>query len=192
MKKTEKVLIVILTFIMFIQSIINYKVDGYISTMIFIVGFILYLLPLIVNLIFKFKLTTTIRYIYYLFIFISFYIGIMLNGYMWDKYNLIVSFTFGILTSFLGLIITELSKKNPLKKIFSSIVIILFTTILISSFTQLLEYFVINKSVQIIFIELLVTLSGSLVFVLWYLYEIILKSKMFITKFIKEIRDYYE
>ena len=191
MKKTEKIFLFILILIMIINAIFNYKNDGYKSLIELSIGMLLYSLPIIINNIFKFKLTTTIRYIYYILIFLIYYLCIFIDIKVIMNYHGLICLTSGLLIMFLSLIIINKTKSLKNKNYIFNVLFILLISIIISVVLQLTISLVNNYDIVQYFKSILITLTGTSIGCLWYLYESITKTKLFITKFMEEIRDNY-
>ncbi len=189
MKKNETIFLSILILIMIINTILNYKVDGTKSIIELSVGMLLYVLPIIVNLISKFKITRTIRYIYYILVFLIYYLCVFLDIKSIMNYHGLICLVSGLLIMFLSLIITnKIKDKNYLLEV----LLILLISIIISIVLQMIIS-VINKFYLIQFFKSVLTmLTGTSIVILWYLYETLTDTKLFITHFIEEIRDNYE
>lgn len=201
MTKTEKRVLFGLILVMFIHTIFNYKTEGVFSIIKFVGGVALYMLPLLFNLLFKYKLTVTVRYIYYVFIFFAYYVGNIMHGYTWPNYDTIMHFISGILTSFLGIIILTLFKRFQNKDYKFNVVFILFTSLAVAALWEIIEFSGdqlfganmqrVETGVVDTMKDIIVAFIGSFLFIIWYLYEEITNTKLFITKFVKEIRDFY-
>lgn len=196
MKKSEKIILTFLIIVMLISCILNYKNNEIKSLIEFSIGFILYTLPSIVNLFSKVNLIYTVRIIYYVVIFLIYYVYMLTDINKVFDYNIIICFTAGLLIAFLSLTIIKKSKKINNKGYIFDILFIMLLSIIVSCLFQGLTYLVslIYNKIEIlnIFRSILMMIVGTFIFDLWYLYEKITNTKLFITKFIEEIRDNYE
>lgn len=202
MTKIEKGFLYGLISVMLFHTIFNYKIEGITSIIKFIIGIVLYIIPIILNLLFKNKMTPSIRYIYYVFIFFAYYIGYIANGYDWTNYDTIVHFTSGILSSFLSLILLIKFKKFQNKNEIFNILFIISTVLAVACFWEIIEFSIdqifnlnmqsVETGVSDTMKDIMVASVGSVLFIIWYLYEKITSTNLFITKFIREVRDLYE
>ena len=151
----------------------------------------LYALPIITNNLLKFKITRTIRYIYYILVFLIYYLCVFLNIKEMMNYHALICLVSGLLLLFLSLIINiklfRLENKNYILNLLS----ILLLSIIISIVLQLIISLINNYDIVQFFKSVLIMLTGTSIGCLWYLYESITETKLFITKFIEEIRDNY-
>ena len=189
MKKNEKIFLSILILIMIINTIFNYKTDKTKSIIELIIGMVLYTLPIINNIIFKFKITKTIRYLYYILIFLVYYLCVFIDIKSIMNYHGLICLTSGILIMFLSLIImNKIKNKNYILEV----LLILIISIIISIVIQTIISIINNYDLIQFFKSVLIMLTGTSIGVLWYLYEKITNTRLFITNFIEEIRDNYE
>lgn len=191
MKKNEKIFLFILILIMIGNTILNYKEDGTKSIIELSIGVLLYSLPLINNIIFKFKITTTIRYIYYILIFLIYYLCVFIDIKVIMNYHGLICLTSGVLIMFLSLIIINKFESLKNQNYIFNVLFILLISIIISIVLQSIISVINGYDIVQFFKSVLITLTGTLIGDLWYLYESITKTELFITKFIKEIRDNY-
>ncbi len=191
MKKNEKIFLFIMILIMIVNTVFNYRNDGNKSIIELSIGMFLYALPIITNNLLKFKITRTIRYIYYILVFLIYYLCVFLNIKEMMNYHALICLVSGLLLLFLSLIINiklfRLENKNYILNLLS----ILLLSIIISIVLQLIISFINNYDIVQFFKSVLIMLTGTSIGCLWYLYESITKTKLFITKFIEEIRDNY-
>ena len=191
MKKNEKVFLFILILIMIVNTIFNYRSDGNKSIIELSIGMFLYALPIITNNILKFKITRTIRYIYYILVFLIYYLCVFLNIKEMMNYHALICLVSGLLLLFLSLIINIKLFKLENKNYILNLLFILLISIIISIVLQLIISLINNYDIVQFFKSVLIMLTGTSIGCLWYLYESITKTKLFITKFIEEIRDNY-
>lgn len=191
MKKNEKVFLFILILIMIVNTIFNYRNDGNKSIIELSIGMFLYALPIITNIILKFKITRTIRYIYYILVFLIYYLCVFLNIKEMMNYHALICLVSGLLLLFLSLIINIKLFKLENKNYILNLLFILLISIIISIVLQLIISLINNYDIVQFFKSVLIMLTGTSIGCLWYLYESITKTKLFITKFIEEIRDNY-
>ena len=191
MKKNEKIFLFILILIMIVNTVFNYRNDGNKSIIELSIGMFLYALPIITNNLLKFKITRTIRYIYYILVFLIYYLCVFLNIKEMMNYHALICLVSGLLLLFLSLIINiklfRLENKNYILNLLS----ILLLSIIISIVLQLIISLINNYDIVQFFKSVLIMLTGTSIGCLWYLYESITETKLFITKFIEEIRDNY-
>ena len=188
MKRNEKIFLSILILIMIINTIFNYKVDKTKSIIELIIGMILYTLPIINNILFKFKITRTIRYLYYILIFLVYYLCVFIDIKSIMNYHGLICLT-SVLIMFLSLIIiNKIKNKNYMLEV----LLILLISIIISIVIQTIISLINNYDLIQFFKSVLIMLTGTSIGILWYLYEKITNTKLFITNFIEEIRDNYE
>ena len=191
MKKNEKIFLFILILIMIVNTIFNYRKEGTKSIIELSIGVFLYVLPIINNNILKFKITRTIRYIYYILVFLVYYLCVFLNIKEIMNYHALICLISGLLLIFLSLIIINKLFKLKNKSYILDILFIFLISIIISIVLQLIISLINNYDIVQFFKSVLIMLTGTSIGCLWYLYESVTKTKLFITKFIEEIRDNY-
>ena len=189
MKKNEKIFLFILILIMIINTILNYKEDGTKSIIELSIGMFLYVLPIIVNIVSKFKITRTIRYIYYILVFLVYYLCVFLDIKNIMNYHGLICLVSGFLIMFLSLIITNKIKKQ---NYVLEVLLILLISIIISIVLQMIISLINNYDLLQFFKSVLIMLTGISIGILWFLYETLTNTKLFITNCIEEIRDNYE
>ena len=191
-KRNEIIFLFILETIMIVNAIFNYKIDGNKSVIEFVIGTILYSLPILLNGFLKFKITRTIRYIYYILVFLIYYLCIFIDIKTFINYHALICLVSGILLMFLSLIIIIKFKLSKNKNYLLDVLFILLISIIISIVLQLIINIINEYDIIQFFKSVLITLTGTSLGSLWYLYERITNTKLFITSFIEEIRDNYE
>ncbi len=192
MKNKENIFVLFLVIIMIINSTFKYKVDGNKSIIELIIGVLLYSIPIIINSLTKFKLTKTIRYMYYILVFLVYYLCFFINIRKIMNYHGLICLVSGILLTFLSLIIINKFKSFKNKNYIFNVLIIFIISIILSIVIQIIISVINSYSIVQFFKSVLITITGTFISILWYLYETITNTKLFITHFIEEIRDNYE
>ncbi len=194
MRKINNVIIYVVTFLSLLIAVKDFNIGKYDRLLGDLTIFFVFMLPRIVNKLFKFNLENKVEFIYIIFIFISQFLGSVLNLFniIW-WYDLFTHFISGILTSILALLLLQYFNVYDKNKKFNLFFLLIFT-IFIAALWEFMEFFAdtfLNMNVQhsvdtgvIDTMEdmLIATLGGLIVFIK-YLFE---KNKnSMLSKFVK-------
>ena len=108
------------------------------------------------------------------------------------NYHGLICLVSGILITFLSLIIIYKFKSLKNKNYIFNVLIIFIISIILSIVIQIIISVINSYSIVQFFKSVLITITGTFISILWYLYEKITNTKLFLTHFIEEIRDNYE
>lgn len=151
-KKLNNVLIFLISLISFYHAIRDLSNGDY-NRLLGSLSIILVLfIPIILKKLFNIKISSGLEFIYIIFIFIAYFLGIIINLYnvIW-WYDLFVHFLLGIFSGIISLFVLRLFKQNKDKnKIFNSFFIICFSLMVavLWEFCEFSVYILFNKDVQ--------------------------------------------
>ncbi len=161
--------------------------------------YLLLMIPSLIQKFTKFKMSTEIKLVYFIFILLAQFLGSGINLYArisW--FDTFTHFLSGILTCFVALILLHLFGYNPKRKIFFHITYILGIVFLVACLWEFFEFGMdqlvgmnlqhsIETGVEDTMCDILAAFSGSIIFLCAYLYEMLIPSNGFITKFIDSL-----
>ncbi len=144
----------------------------------------------------QFKISVELEVVYYIFLFLAQFLGSGVNLYKYISwFDTFTHFLSGILTCFVALILLYLFKQNPKKKIIFNVTYILGIVFLVAGVWEFFEFGMdqltgsnlqhwMETGVEDTMCDMLAAFSGSILFTIAYLYEMLTKKEGFITKFI--------
>ena len=147
----------------------------------------------------QFKISVELEVVYYIFLFLAQFLGSGVNLYKYISwFDTFTHFLSGILTCFVALILLYLFKQSPKKKIIFNVTYILGIVFLVAGVWELFEFGMdqltgsnlqhwIETGVEDTMCDILAAFSGSIIFLIVYLYEMLIKKEGFITKFIDSL-----
>lgn len=147
----------------------------------------------------QFKISVELEVVYYIFLFLAQFLGSGVNLYKYISwFDTFTHFLSGILTCFVALILLYLFKQNPKKKIIFNVTYILGIVFLVAGIWEFFEFGMdqltgsnlqhwIETGVEDTMCDILAAFSGSIIFLIVYLYEMLTKKEGFITKFIDSL-----
>ena len=165
----------------------------------YIVLYPLLLVPIGFKKFIQFKISAELEIVYYAFIFLASFLGSGVNLYKYISwFDTFTHFLSGILTCFVALILLHLFKQNPKKKILFHITYILGIVFLVASIWEFFEFGMdqatgsnlqhwMETGVEDTMCDMLAAFSGSILFTVFYLYEMLTNRSGFITKFIDSL-----
>ena len=171
----------------------NSRVPTYLSL------YALLLIPTIMKKVIKFKISTEIEIVYFIFILLAQFLGSGVNLYAYISwFDTFTHFLSGVLTCFVALILLHLFGNNPKRKIAFHITYILGIVFLIACLWEFFEFGMdqlagmnlqhsIESGVTDTMCDILAAFSGSILFLCAYTYEMLSNTKGFITKFIDSL-----
>ena len=194
MKKINNVIIYVVTFLSLLIAIKDFNLGRYDRLLGDLTIFLVFMLPRIISKLFKLKLNNKIEFIYIIFIFISQFLGSVLNLFniVW-WYDLFTHFVSGILTSVLALLLLNYFNICNKSKFFNLLFILIFT-ISIAALWEFMEFFAdtflnmnvqhsIETGVSDTMEDMLIATLGGLIVFIKYLFE---KNKNdMLNKFVK-------
>ena len=191
MKKINNIIIYVVTFLSLLIAVKDLNIGKYDRLLGDLTIFLVFVLPRIVCKIFKFKSDYKIEFIYIIFIFISQFLGSVLNLFntVW-WYDLFTHFISGILTSVLALMILNYFKCDK-NKVFNLLFMISFT-VFVAALWEFMEFFAdtflgmnvqhsIGTGVSDTMEDMLIATLGGLIVLIKYLFD---KNDM-LTKYVK-------
>lgn len=194
MKKINLLLIVIAS-IGGIYCGINRIIDGDFYRFLICLSIIpVMLIPKILKICFKINLTSTLEFIYLVFIFASHFLGSIVDFYHTiNNYDKIMHFLSGIITAFLGLYTLINFGKYDQKNIFFNILFIISFVLMIASFWEFFEYFsdilfkqdaqnVLTTGIHDTMKDMIAAFLGSILFSVMCVYEEKSGNNMLINK----------
>jgi len=141
------------------------------------------LIPKILKKYFKINLTSTLEFIYLVFIFFAHFLGSIVDFYhKMNNYDKIIHLLSGVVTAFLALYtLINLRKYDP-KNIFFNVLFIISFVLMIASFWEFFEYFsdiLFNQDAQNVLTtgihdtmkDMIAAFLGSILFSMVYVYE---------------------
>lgn len=195
-KKTNLFLIV-LTSIGGIYYSINQIIDGEIYKFLSSLSVIaVVLIPKILKKRFKFDITSTLEFIYLVFIFIAHFLGSIVDFYhIINNYDKIMHLLSGIVAACFGLYILINLEKYDKKNIFFNILFIVSFVLMTASLWEFFEYFgdilfkqdaqnVLTTGIHDTMKDMIAAFLGSILFSIIYMYEEKTGNKTLINKFI--------
>lgn len=147
----------------------------------------------------QFKISIELEVVYYIFLFLAQFLGSGVNLYKYISwFDTFTHFLSGILTCFVALILLYLFKQNPKKKIMFNITYILGIVFLVAGIWEFFEFGMdqltgsnlqhwMETGVEDTMCDMLAAFSGSILFTVVYLYEMLTNKNGFITKFINSL-----
>lgn len=159
----------------------------------------LLLLPSFLKKVCKFKMSDELQFVYLFFIFLAQFLGSGVNLYSYVSwFDMFTHLLSGTLTCFVALILLKLFKQNPKEKILFHITYILGIVFLVAGIWEFFEFGMdqitgsnlqhyLETGVEDTMCDILAAFSGSILFLIVYLYEMLTEKKGFITKFIDSL-----
>ena len=147
----------------------------------------------------KFHISDDLEFVYLLFIFLAQFLGSGVNLYKYIPwFDTFTHFISGILTSFVAIIFLHLFHQNPKKKILFHVTYILGIVFLVAGIWEFFEFGMdqltgsnlqhyIETGVKDTMCDMLAAFTGSILFIIFYLYEMLTERKRFITSFIDSL-----
>lgn len=141
------------------------------------------LLPKIVKKYFKINITSTLEFIYLVFVFCAHFLGSIVDFYHTiNNYDKIVHLLSGIVTAFFGLYTLINLGKHDYKNIFFNVLFIISFVLMIAAFWEFFEYFsdiLFNQDAQNVLTtgihdtmkDMIAAFIGSVLFNIVYVYE---------------------
>lgn len=148
---------------------------------------------------FRFKISIELEVVYLIFLFLAQFLGSGVNLYKYISwFDTFTHFLSGILTCFLSLILLVIFKQDPTKKIAFHVTYILGIVFLIAGLWEFFEFGMdqmtgsnlqhwIESGVEDTMFDMLAAFTGSILFIIKYLYEMLQNKDGFITKFIHSL-----
>lgn len=155
------------------------------------------LVPLILKKLFKLNLTSTIEFVYLIFVFFAHFLGSIVDLYHTvNNYDKIMHLISGIVTSFIGLYILINFRKYNHKSLIFNILFIIAFVLMVASFWEFFEYFsdmlfkqdaqnVLTTGIHDTMKDMIAAFLGSILFSVIYVYVEKTNNNVLINKFIK-------
>lgn len=159
----------------------------------------LLLVPAIFKKFIQFKISVELEIVYFIFVFLAQFLGSGVNLYKhiewFDTFTHMIS---GILTCFVALILLYLFGHNPKKKLLFNVTYILGIVFLVAGIWEFFEFGMdqftgsnlqhwMETGVKDTMCDMLAAFSGSILFLIVYLYEMLTGHNNFISKFIDSL-----
>lgn len=189
-----KIIIILFALILSSINLINRNVQNSLKALVIIpVIFI----PIILRNVFKIKFKYILEIIVIIFIFLSYYLGYVLDIYnKFIGYDKIVHTVFGLATSFFALFLLKNSKLYKEENKWFNILFCLCFTMGLAVFWEFAEFTsdklfgkndqgVVETGVDDTMYDLLVALLGSIIFCICYYFEVIFYKQLIIKKYLK-------
>lgn len=183
--KKINLLLIVLTSIGGIYYGINRIIDGEFYRFLICLSIIpVMLVPKILKKCFKTNLTSTIEFIYLVFVFGAHFLGSIVDFYhIVNNYDKIMHLLFGIITAFLGLYTLINLGKYDQKNIFFNVLFIISFVLMIAAFWEFFEYFsdilfkqdaqnVLTTGIHDTMKDMIAAFLGSILFNIVYVYEV--------------------
>lgn len=147
----------------------------------------------------KFHISNELEFVYLLFIFLAQFLGSGVNLYKYVPwFDTFTHFVSGILTCFIAIILLHLFHQSPKKKILFNITYILGIVFLVAGLWEFFEFGMdqltgsnlqhsMETNVTDTMNDMLAAFTGSILFIITYLYEMLTEKKGFVTNFIDSL-----
>lgn len=155
------------------------------------------LVPKILKTYFKIKLTSTLEFIYLVFVFCAHFLGSIVDFYHTiNNYDKIMHFLSGVITAYLGLYTLINLRKYDQKDIFFNVLFIISFVLMIAVFWEFFEYFsdllfkqdaqnVLTTGIHDTMTDMIAAFIGSVLFSTFYIHKEKKDNNALINKFVK-------
>lgn len=190
-------LIIIITLVVSIkQGIISYQNNDLYRLL------LCFMLPVVMFLpyVFKSKINNSLVLIFELFIFISYFLGTIINLYQKIYcYDKVIHYISGMVSSIVSLYILNKYNYSSRHTLFNILFVLSFSMFVASTW-EMFEYtgdLIFKKDAQRVLLtgindtmkDMICALIGSVIVIIWYLFEKTNNIKLFITKYILDVEE---
>ncbi len=203
MKKFNKILILLFSLGIILYVIFNYQNLTLGQVIQALLSIVIFLVPYILKRLFKFELSDVSIFIYLLFTFQGYVLGNIASLYkkttFFDTY---MHFITGIVGALIALVVLIKLKKYNKKDIVFNVIFIITMVLAISAFWEMIEFTMDNlfsmntqrveTGVNDTMKDIIAAFLGSILFNMWYIYEVVSNNELLISKYILKEQSVFE